>query len=66
MSKLMDGVGVGAVILCLHDQDIGVVLDTYPWRHEAAVFWNKDGLCESETVTNFNSHVFKILVKGKE
>ena len=66
MSKLMDGVEVGAVILCLHDQDIGVVLDTYPWRSEAAVFWNKDGLCESEGVTKTNSHVFKVLIKGKE
>ena len=66
MSELMDGVGIGAVVLCLHDGDIGVILDTFPWRSEAAVFWNKDGLCESETVTNLNSHVFKILVRAKE
>ncbi len=65
MSELMNGAGVGAIILCLHDQDIGVVVDTYPWRNEVAVFWNKDGLCASETVTNYNSHVFKILVEGK-
>jgi hypothetical protein len=65
MPELMDGVGVGAVVLCLNDGDIGVVLDTFPWRSEAAVFWNKDGLCKSETVTKSNSHVFKILVEGK-
>ena len=66
MSELMDGVGVGAVILCLNDQDIGVVLDTYPWRSEAAVFWSKDGLCTNETVTKYNSHTFKVLVKGND
>ena len=65
MPELMDGVGVGAVILCLHDGDIGVILDTFPYRSEASVFWVHDGLCETETVTNSNSHVFKILVKGK-
>lgn len=65
MSELMDGVGIGAVVLCLHDGDIGVIVDTYPWRNEAAVFWNKDGLCKSETVTKYNSHVFEILIKGK-
>lgn len=66
MSELMDGVGIGALVLCLHDRDIGVVLDIYPWRNEAAVFWSKDGLCTSETVTNYNSHVFKILIEGKD
>ena len=65
MTELMDGVGIGAVILCLNDGDIGVVLDTFPWRSEASVFWNKDGLCETETVTKSNSHVSKILIKGK-
>jgi len=63
--ELMDGVSRGAIVLCRRDKDIGVVLETYPWRNEAAVFWNKDGLCTSETVTNYNSHVFKILVEGK-
>ena len=66
MSKLMDGVGAGALVLCLNDGDIGVVLEAYPWRNEAAVFWIKDGLCESETVTKCNSQTFSILVKAKE
>jgi hypothetical protein len=65
MPEFMDGVGIGALVLCLHDGDIGVIVDTYPWRNEAAVFWNKDGLCKSETVTKCNSDVFKILIKGK-
>ncbi len=63
MSELMDGVGVGALILCLDDGDIGVVLETYPWKNEAAVFWIKDGLCVGENVTKYMTEIFSILVE---